>query len=284
MRFHLCHIFPGEKFHGLLGYAEVIESIRWGLSDLGHDVTVAMNSVEHDATNIIFGAQMLSESAVERLPAGSIVYNLEQIATTQPEQLRPGLRAAAKRCQIWYYSADNAATWERMVPAFGVKIVPIGWAPTLERIPSNLTKEIDILLYGSAELNRLKTIGLLAERGHRVVYASGVYGDIRDNLIALSKVVLNINRYPTHRVFEIVRVSYLLGNGKTVVSDIYPEYVIDNDLRAAVAFSPLENIIETCERVLADPVERQRRETLGVQAMRSRDVRQFLPIEYARRQ
>jgi hypothetical protein len=89
-------------------------------------------------------------------------------------------------------------------------------------------------------------------------------------------VVVNINRYPKLRTFEVVRVSYLLGNGKAVVSDFYPEYRLDDDLRQAVAFAPLDKVIATCERVLADPVERQRLETAGRVVMQSRDIRKIL--------
>ena len=45
-------------------------------------------------------------------------------------------------------------------------------------------------------------------------------GKTRDDLIARSKLVLNVNRYKHARVFEVARVSYLLGHGKAVVSRV----------------------------------------------------------------
>jgi hypothetical protein len=127
----------------------------------------------------------------------------------------------------------------------------------------------------------MNAIAALGDLNYRVIYASGVYGSVRDDLIARAKLVLNINRYPQARAFEIVRVSYLLGNGKAVVSDFYPEYEIDDDLRQAIAFAPAEQIVATCERLLAEPSERRRLEAAGPRAMQRRDIRRILEAPVA---
>jgi hypothetical protein len=177
---------------------------------------------------------------------------------------------------IWDYSQRNIAVWRKLSPRHPPVHVPIGWAPTLERVASGVDKNIDVLFYGMPSNTRLQLIGDLAAAGHKTVFACGLYGAARDDLIARSKIVLNINLYDQSRVFEIVRVSYLLGNGKAVVSDVYPESDIDADIREAVAFAPLEQIIPTCARLLEDESARSRLEVLGSRAMQGRDIRAIL--------
>jgi hypothetical protein len=281
MRFHLCHIFPDPRTHGLLGYAEVIESIRWGLTELGHAVSVAQNHWDQNpgTINILFGAQLLAAEDVEtRLPEGSVIYNFEQIANVEPSRLKPTYLAAAKRCRIWDYDPGNIETWKTTQPRYQPMLVPVGWAPTLQKIPKLRVQDevIDVLMYGTPDTNRLNAIHELGDLNSRVVFASGVYGALRDDLISRSKLVLNINRYPQARAFEIVRVSYLLGNGKAVVSDFHAEYQIDEDLKQAIAFCPLEQIVATCQRLLAEPSERRRLESAGPRAMQRRDIRMIL--------
>jgi hypothetical protein len=77
-KLNIAHIIPDPRVrsstHGLYGYKEIIETIRWGLVDLGCDVTVSDNSILRDRVNVILGAQMLKEADLERLPTNTIVY------------------------------------------------------------------------------------------------------------------------------------------------------------------------------------------------------------------
>jgi hypothetical protein len=45
-----------------------------------------------------------------------------------------------------------------------------------------------------------------------------VYGQARDALVARARIQLNVHYYEA-KVFEVVRVSYLLANGRFVVSE-----------------------------------------------------------------
>ena len=84
LKLNISHIVPAPAdrslMHGLYGYKEVIETIRWGLIDIGCDVTVSDNTVLTESVNIILGAQMLTEDDLRRLPADTIIYNFEQMA------------------------------------------------------------------------------------------------------------------------------------------------------------------------------------------------------------
>ena len=87
LKLNISHIVPAPAdrslMHGLYGYKEVIETIRWGLVDIGCDVTVSDNTLLTESVNIILGAQMLTEEDLRRLPANTIVYNFEQIGGTR---------------------------------------------------------------------------------------------------------------------------------------------------------------------------------------------------------
>src|ERR1700704_100439 len=102
-RFHIAHIIPSPKLHIFHGYAEVIETITWGLQHLGREVTYGVNKVRPDATNIVFGAQMLELAALEKLPRDTIIYQLEQIAGGTADSIRDSLKYCAAQFAIWDY-------------------------------------------------------------------------------------------------------------------------------------------------------------------------------------
>jgi len=275
MRFHLCHIIPDDRrFHGLNGHLEVIETVRWGLEALGHQVTVAKNAVEAGAVNIIFGYQALNETAVKTLPPDTIVYNLEQIAHAPPEAMPAIARYAAEHFRIWDYSARNLAVWRALTPRQEPLVVPIGYAPILTRIPKQ-EEDIDVLFYGMPSEARLSVFGEICASGLSAVYACGLYGRPRDELIARAKVVLNLNLY-TGKIFEIVRVSYLLANSKAVMANIYPDIDVESDMRNAVLLTPAERITQSCVKLVVDDGARRALESRGVQAMKCRDIRKLL--------
>jgi hypothetical protein len=275
-RFHIAHIIPHPKLHGLHGYREVIETLHWGLTSLGYEVTTALNAIANDATNIVLGFQMLSESDVSRLPPDTILYNLEQIAGLSDDQLKPVFRSAARRLRVWEYSERNLAAWLRLQPVHQVVHVPIGWAPVLAKISPAEHQDIDVLHYGLPSDFRFAMFNALCQQGMSCVYACGLYGASRDSLIARSKLVLNLNMYSQSRIFEVVRVSFLLSNAKAVVADLYPDTFIEADLRDAVAFAAPEKIAGCCQLLLDDESARRQLERKGEETMRRRDIRPIL--------
>jgi hypothetical protein len=277
MKFNLSHILTDpRKQHGMMGYQDVIETVRWGLTELGHDVTVKMNFVAGDRINILFGFQVMREAELKAIPRNSIIYNFEQIAQMPPEMLPPIVHLAARTLRIWDYSPANIETWKKMQLKFPPVLVPVGWSPTISRITPAAVQDIDVLFYGLPSPARTKVMSELSNAGVKLLYASGIYGSTRDGLISRAKLVLNINRQETKRVFEIVRVSYLLANGKAVVSDVYPESIIEPDMREAVAFADLDQVAQRCIQLLGDEPSRKRLEERAPEVMRARDIRQIL--------
>ena len=59
------------------------------------------------------------------------------------------------------------------------------------------------------------------------------------------------------RLFEIVRVSYLLANKKCVVSETGSDTAFEKQFESGVAFAPYAALAETCMRLLQNPTERE---------------------------
>ena len=272
------HCIPDPRMHGLNGYKEVIETVSWGLHQLGHSATYAINERASGATNIVFGAQVMTVAALSELPPGTIIYNFEQLRDIPAERIRGEIRHYAQVPQliIWDYSAANLPGW-RSLGRLDVKIVPVGYAPILSRIPKAVHQDIDVLLYGLSGERRLQTFHGLSQLGLSTLFVSGIYGTARDELISRSKIVLNINLYAQMRIFEIVRVSYLLANKKAVVADLDANTFVEDDVRSAVRFSSsLKELLNLCAKLVSSDSERHALEERGLACMSRRDIKGIL--------
>jgi hypothetical protein len=274
-RFHLMHCVPHPRMHGLNGYKEVIESVAWGLAQLGHEVGYALNRYEPAATNIVFGAQVLPIDFLSRMSRDTVVYNFEQMRGLSKDAIRPEIQFYAQHLKVWEYSASNMDSWAALA-APDVRLVPVGYAPILTRIPKPQTQDIDVLIYGMSGDKRVNAFHHLSHAGLTVVFASGLYGEARDALIARSKLVLNINLYDHAQIFEIVRVSYLLANRKAVVATLDPNTVMEGDLARAIKCTTLQRLVDDCIALLDNPAERARLENAGYETFAQRDIRAIL--------
>ena len=89
--------------------------------------------------------------------------------------------------------------------------------------------------------------------------------------------MLNINLYAQMRIFEIVRVSYLLANRKAVVADLDANTSVEDDVRNAVRFaSSLKDLTDLCARLVGDENERHALEERGFATMSCRDIKGIL--------
>ena len=278
--FNLVHVMKDHRL-GARAYEEVIQSVQWGLRQLGHETTYSINACLETATNIVFGGHIAPEIP---LNAGGevIYYNLEQLRdhpAYAPDCASLAVTLLKANVRIWDYSAANIEVWDRLNPRYPVRHVPIGYAPVLSRIVKTAEQDIDVLIYGRVGERRLSVfagIGEFINEGISVVFASGLWGASRDNLIARAKIVLNINHYDQSRIFEVVRVSYLLANAKAVVADVTPETYIERDIADGVILVPEQAVTETCLALLRDNDRRVRLERQGFDVISRRDIRVFL--------
>ncbi len=249
MKYHLTIVKPAGYPHSEC-FREVAEGLLWALQSLGHMAALGENTIDAEAINIVLGGHLLTEEEARMLFPSSILYNLEQLGSAS---LPPWYLGLASRLRIWDYSRLNLEKWRHLPCLLSPLLVEVGFTPGLRRIAPAPEQDIDVLFYGSMNDRRSLILQRLQAAGLRVHHVFGVYGEERDGLIARAKVVLNVHFYEA-AVFEVVRVSYLLANGKAVVCEQSPDL---GDLAEAVAACPYEELVERCIGLVA--VDRERR-------------------------
>ena len=255
-KFQIALIRPQGFIHSE-AFREVAETLQFGLRSLGHTVEVGDNVVDSTATNILLGAHLLPPVDAGIVPPGSILYNLEQLGGAN---LSAAYYDLAVRHQVWDYSLRNIEKWKTMKCLRPPVHVPLGYVPELSRIKAAPVQDIDVLFYGSLNQRRNTILNALKDSGVKVHTVFGVYGKERDELIARSKIVLNIHFYDT-KVFEIVRLSYLLSNSRAVVSECSAENELEQSANGAFLAVPYGSLVDSCHSLLRNEPERRKLET-----------------------
>lgn len=264
VRFAVAIVSPPGAVHSEC-FREVAESLHYGLLTLGHDAVLTDRLDLNDRRTIVLGSNLLPSLGLEP-PPKSILYNLEQ-CSDDSTWITPELLRLFRRYQVWDYSQLNIERFAtRDVPR--PRHVPIGYVPELTRIVPG-PEDVDVLFYGSLNERRQAVLDNLRRRGLRVEWLFGAYGPVRDAWIARSKLVLNMHFYDA-KVFEIVRVSYLLANRRAVVSERGADSVEDRDLEPGVAFADYNQLADRCVELLSDDHARLELAERGYQAFSAR--------------
>jgi hypothetical protein len=265
MRFAVAIASP-PNFQHSKAFHEVAEALHHGLVALGHD-SVMTNRLDLDERRtIVLGGNLLIRHGLEP-PKNPIFYNLEQLGDDLPSMTLPAFVDLYRRYPTWDYSQANI---ER-VAALGLPrptYVPIGYVPELTRI-APAPEDIDVLFYGASYERRYAVLRDLHDRGLRVKWLSGVYGASRDAWIARSKIVLNLH-YWEAKIFEIVRVSYLLANRRTVVSERGADPTLERELESGIAFADYDELVDRCVELLGDEPARRELAERGYETFSAR--------------
>lgn len=275
--FHVVQVRPAGYIHAE-GLTELAECVYFGLRRLGLPVFYRERP-DRPSRQIVFGAHLLDEDGIDRLPADAILYNSEQIYPDSP-WLSDAYRKGLGTREVWDYSAENVSRLQELGAA-KVRHVPLGYVPELARIPA-MAEDIDVLFYGSINARRQKILDELLARGLRVVCLFGVYGEERDRAIARARLVLCLHFYEA-KVFEVVRVAYLLTNEKAVVAEWDVDRAEHADLREALCGASYEGLVAACESLIRDPVGRQALGRRGRQIFSRRREEEILAAALARR-
>jgi hypothetical protein len=237
-------------------FTEVAETVHSALLHLGHDSVLTHDPHLPGRRHIILGSNLLAHhpNPADVLPGNSVLYNLDQVSPDSP-WITQNLLDLFKKHTVWDYSTRNITALERLGVS-GARHVPIGHVPELERIPPAREEDIDVLFIGSLNERRLAPIRQLASEGLNAVAQFGLYGETRDALLARAKIVLNIHFYQA-KVFEIVRVSYLLANGRFVVSEHGHDTEEEARFATGLAFTDYTKITDTCHHYLQHTAERR---------------------------
>jgi len=235
-------------------YDEIGISLAHAFKVLGIDAPIVRNVQEIRGCPVILGGIFLPQLGPVSLPANSIVFNLEQIADNSAG-MDPAHIQLLRSFEVWDYNERNIEA----LAGLGIhrtKLCGIGYAEALSSIPTSQHKDIDVLFYGSLNDRRSSILQQLEKQNCKVGHMFGVYGKQRDDYIARSKIVLNLHFYPA-KVFEIVRVSYLLANRVFVVSEDSPAESCLTQLREGMAVCSYDDIVETCLYYLRHEGKRQ---------------------------
>ncbi|MBF0214332.1 MAG: hypothetical protein HQM00_12370 [Magnetococcales bacterium] len=268
--FRVVLIAPPDYAHAE-ALREMVETVHYGLLALGHPSTIALNDPDPNARNILLGGNLMPRSWLERVPPGSILYNLEQWDSSWVRGILPELMA---RCETWDYDAHNLEQLRQAGLVQRSRHVPVGYVPELQRIPRN-PETIDVLFYGSLNERRQRVLHALEQQGVAVQMLFGQYGARRDEAISRAKLILNIHYYDT-KIFEIARISYLLTNAKAVVTEMDAETRIDPELRDGLLAVPYEGLVEACMSLLHDDTRRHALGRTGQQRFAQRPETEIL--------
>jgi hypothetical protein len=249
-RYSIWIVSPPGYIHSQ-AFDEVAMGLNAAFAALGVEAGIVREPSGLGDITIVLGANLLSATTV---PAGKrlILFNLEQITPNSP-WLSASYLSLLSRHPVWDYSEGNITELARM--GIQARYCGIGYMPELTRI-APAQEDIDVLFVGSLNDRRLAVLKQLAAQGINVEARFNVYGELRDSFIARSKIILNVHYYES-RVFEIVRVSYLLANRKCVVSETGSDAVFEKQFESAVAFAAFDKLTETCSGLLQSPQARR---------------------------
>lgn len=249
-RVHLSTIAPDGYPHWR-GISDTVQSYAQSFTDLGIDCTSGLNQVCKEGRNILFGAHLIqSQEVADRMPAGTIIFNLEQIAGIGLDRL-PVYKSLLNRLSVWDYSRRNIESLKLILPNVRVSYAGIGYAACMTRIPKTASQTTDVLFYGSLNERRAAVLDALRATGMNVKHLFNIYGSDLDAEVANAKVVLNMHYYEDS-IHEIVRTSYLLANSKAIVSECNANTEIEADLARAMRVVPYAELAAACTELVAD--------------------------------
>ena len=271
MQYYIWVVSPPGYVHSQ-AFDEIAIGLKSGIFKLGFEVPIVRNLKDISGQAIVLGCNLIPQLGLSDIPQNLILFNLEQIQLDSPWMSQSYVNIL-RSYSVWDYSYQNI----RELKKLGISNVThcgIGYESELTRIPQ-LDEDIDVLLYGSLNERRIEILKELKNNGLNVVALFGAYGEKRDEYIARSKIILNVHYYEA-RVFEIVRVSYLLANKKFVISEVGQDDDLEKPFAKGMVFSTYKELVKKCIAYLRE--ERLRKEIAerGFNLMRQRPQSVFL--------
>jgi hypothetical protein len=270
MKFAVSIINPPDYQHSE-AFREIGETIHYTLLELGYASILTSQTDIAGRRHIILGSNLLPFYQTKISP-NSILYNLEQVTPGSP-WLQPAFLDILRQYTVWDYSQSNIEQLAHL-GITSVEYVPIGYIPQLTRIQQT-EEDIDVLFYGSINERRWQIIQSLQSHGVKTEAIFGIYGNERDKLIARSKILLNIHFYEA-KVFEVVRVSYLLANQRFVISERGSNLVEESPFSSGVVFAEYEDLVKTCLDYLSRSEDRRCIAEAGFKLMSQRSEVDYL--------
>ncbi len=269
--FNVCKIAIND-FHHL--FDDVALSVAASLSDLGYECSMTVNEMRADAINILIGSIMFNDALISsHLNQPYIVYQMEILDDHQGhlKNYPKYLDFLSRALSVWDYSPKNF----EYLKSKGLKnlsYVPPGYHSACENFSwQESPHEFDFLFIGSLSPRRSEFLQSLINTGYRVgaiTQNNGAFGENRDQVIANSKIIVNVHCFDDLDVLETVRISYLLSNHAVVISE-----ASDHDpYHGAVGYAPYSELVDYCCKVLEDAQNLKARSINGYAAIRAIDM------------
>ena len=258
-------------------FDDLVLSTAASLVDLGHECSVTTNEMRSDAINILIGSIMFDELlSSSQLAQPYIVYQLE-ILDDELGHLKkyPSyLGLLSRALSVWDYSPKNVS----FLKAKGfnnLAYVPPGYHPICEKVSrQNPRHDFDFLFIGALSKRRTNLLEALMRRGHKVgaiTDSKPAFGETRDQVMANSKIILNIHCFDNLNNLETVRLSYLLTNRAVVISE-----ESDHDpYQGAIGYAKYEDLVDYCDSILFED-KLEMRSKSGYAAIKSIDMLDLL--------
>lgn len=256
MHFSLVKISP-PGIAPAHGFDDAILPVFFALRRLGYAVEILYNRTNSRSRNIVFGSCLAPRKTGRDLPPGSIIFNLEQL-TGDSKWANHDYFTHLRDFPVWDYSQANIAALARH-GIHTVQHVPPGYVPEMTRIRQDIAQDVDVLFYGLINDRRHAVIKGLYDAGIKILATQEAFGDVRDALLARSRLLLNIHYYVPARL-EIVRLGYAFANRKAVVAELRGDTEIPAGLEGACAFFPYDALLDGVRELLADADMRKRQE------------------------
>ena len=268
MNFNVCIVKPKNYPHSD-AFWELSELLIYSLRDLKFDVILSVNEIIADRQNIVFGAHLLSNND---FPISTIIFNTEQL-WNGVESWVEKIISLGHSYTIWDYNSNNIELLKGKNCNKVIKF-EIGFHNKLNRIKQKKIKDIDVLFYGSLKERRKNLLTELSNSGLKVKHLFGVYGAQRDEYVSRAKIVLNCHHYNA-KIFEIVRVHYLVNNSIPIVSELDTETKIDPFWQNIIFTVPYNEIVKECKRLSANESERNKISKFAFKELQSRPQIKF---------
>ncbi len=262
--------------NGSTGFKEIADALLCAMEECGIEA-VRMGKYDFlrgDVQRKIIIAANLGRTLSQWYPGkdwrelvneNDIIYSTEQMRDSVLDH--GGLWEIYREREVWDYSANNVLFLrEKGFPR--VKLVPLTYVKGLARIP-RVEQDVDVMFYGSMNDRRRRIIdGLLATGLTCEIYDQNrrIWGEQRDEIIARSKVIVNIHFYE-YKIFESARVFYLVTNGKCVVSESGSDE-IERLYRGAVVMADYDSMVDVVRRYVEDDDLRRRQEITALDEFR----------------
>jgi GT2 family glycosyltransferase len=260
---------PGNIHHT---FDEIALGLKAAFRKLGFDAPVVTDPDNISGTAIVLGCNRLAKLQISELPENIILYNLEQVQPNSP-WLNDNYLELLRSHPVWDYSNINMKELEK-IGVTDVTHCGIGYEPELTKIPQ-IEEDIDVLFYGSINDRRKQILEALKESGLNIVTLFGAYGGKRDEYIARAKIILNIHYYEA-KLFEIVRISYLLANKKFIISEPGSDIEFEKIFDGGIVFSKIEDIANDCHKYLKNENFRKAVATKGFEIFKNHSQSDFL--------